>query len=97
MGLSVFSVPQHKLTLFSDLVQGDVTMGVRPSLPMGGVQVILGNDLAGDRVWPVVPVMVDTPTSQVEGFESPKNPLVVLPTCAVTHAQLPLHHDRPVQ
>lgn len=56
-------------------------MGVRPSLPMGGVQVILGNDLAGDRVWPEVPVAaVDTLTSQVEGS------LVVMSTCAVTRA-----------
>nr|XP_033939130.1 zinc finger protein 862-like isoform X2 [Pseudochaenichthys georgianus] len=35
-------------------------MGVRPSLPMGGIQIILGNDLAGDRVWP------GSPISQVE-------------------------------
>ncbi|XP_071059292.1 uncharacterized protein [Pseudochaenichthys georgianus] len=60
MGLTVFSAPQHKLTLVSSLLQGDVVMGVRPSLPMGGIQIILGNDLAGDRVWP------GSPISQVE-------------------------------
>ena len=84
MGLTVFSAPQHKLTLVSNLVQGDVIMGVRPPLPMGGVQVILGNDLAGSRVWPDVPV--DTISSQVGNSESPKTPSVVLPTCAVTRA-----------
>lgn len=51
MGLTVFSAPQHHLTLISDLLQGDMVMGVHPSLPMGGVQVILGNDLVGDWVW----------------------------------------------
>lgn len=56
------------------------------SLPMGGVQIILGNDLAGAQVWPDVPAPVDTPTSQVEGSESPTIPSVVLPTCAVTGA-----------
>ena len=29
------------------LVQGEVAMGVRPALPLKGVDVILGNDLAG--------------------------------------------------
>nr|XP_033957166.1 uncharacterized protein LOC117460055 [Pseudochaenichthys georgianus] len=56
MGLTVFSAPQHKLTLVSSLLQGEVVMGVRPSLPMGGIQIILGNDLAGDRVWPESPI-----------------------------------------
>lgn len=37
-------------------------------------------------MWPVAPAMVDTPISRVEDFESPKYPLVVLPTCAVTRA-----------
>ena len=35
MGLTVFSAPQLRLTLISDLLQGDVVMGVCPSLPMG--------------------------------------------------------------
>ena len=26
-------------------------MGVRPALPVEGVDIILGNDLAGSRVW----------------------------------------------
>jgi hypothetical protein len=28
--------------------------GVRPSLPIEGINIILGNNLAGERVWPVV-------------------------------------------
>lgn len=30
-GLPVFSAPQHKLSLFSELVQGHVVMAVRPA------------------------------------------------------------------
>ena len=37
--------------LSCDLVDGDVHIGVRPALPIVGVDVILGNDLAGKRVW----------------------------------------------
>jgi len=34
----------------SDLVSGPVSVGVRNSLPVKGVNFILGNDLAGDKV-----------------------------------------------
>ncbi|XP_030271930.1 uncharacterized protein LOC115581177 isoform X1 [Sparus aurata] len=86
MGLTVFSAPQHRLTLISDLLQGDVVMGVRPSLPMGGVQVILGNDLVGDRVWSDVPARSVEPASQVVRRESLTATSTILPTCAVTRA-----------
>ena len=67
MGMSVFRVPLHKLVLQSDLFSGVVNMGVRPALPVEGIHVILGNDVAGGRVWPdqparplVVPVPLGT-------------------------------------
>lgn len=41
------SVPLHRVHLKSELVEGEVTTGVRPSLPVNGVSVILGNNLAG--------------------------------------------------
>jgi len=40
-------------------------MGVRPSLPVRGVDVILGNNLAGEGVWPDVslsPIVAPLPT-----------------------------------
>ena len=51
MGLNVLCSPLHKAILSCDLVDGDVHIGVRPALPIDGVDVILGNDLAGNRVW----------------------------------------------
>ena len=48
--LDVFNVPLHKVCLKSTLVNGPVTLGVRPSLPVQGVDLILGNDLAGGKV-----------------------------------------------
>ena len=52
IGLQSISVPEHKLFLSCDLVQREVEVGVRPELPVTGVDIILGNDLAGGRVWP---------------------------------------------
>ena len=44
------SVPLHNIKLECDLVVGPVTIGVRPQLPVKGVAVILGTDLAGSKV-----------------------------------------------
>lgn len=51
MGLQTLFVPVHKLFLSCDLIQGAVEVGVRPELPVEGVDIILGNDLVGARVW----------------------------------------------
>lgn len=52
MGLVPLFVRLHKMELTSALVSGEVEVAVRPELPVDGVDMILGNDLAGDRVWP---------------------------------------------
>lgn len=56
-------VPLHQLNLFSDLVNGEVVMGVCNSLPMDGVDIILGNDLAGAKVWKDVPPPLEVTAS----------------------------------
>ena len=48
--LGHMSVPLHSIHLKYSLVDGPVIVGVRPSLPVRGVSLILGNDLAGQRV-----------------------------------------------
>ena len=54
--LGVIKVPLHFVELKSDFVCGSVTVGVRPTLPIEGVSLLLGNDLAGDKVivYPIV-------------------------------------------
>ena len=37
----------HKVNLVSDLVAGSVVVGTRPTLPIKGVSLLLGNELAG--------------------------------------------------
>lgn len=58
MGLKILPVPLHKMILNCELVNGEVAVGVRPAL-LEGVHFILGNGLAGGRVW------TDTPPSAV--------------------------------
>ena len=48
--LGTINVPLHKMTLKYNLVSGPMIVGVRSSLPLQGITVLLGNDLAGGRV-----------------------------------------------
>ena len=79
------SVPRHNIRLVSRLVSGPVTVGVRSSLPHEGIQLILGNDLVGDKVI-VDPILTARPCA-----DSPVDPIEkeipgLYPACAVTHA-----------
>jgi hypothetical protein len=48
--LGVIDVPLHRIFLKSDLITGPVIVGVRPTLPVQGVSLLLGNNLAGGKV-----------------------------------------------
>lgn len=88
IGLQTLSVPLHRVYLKSDLVEGEVTVGVRPSLPVKGVSVILGNNLAGGRVWRDVvppPVVLFTPLKGQTDELSCDFPEVFV-SCAVTRS-----------
>ena len=79
------NVPLHNIYLSSDLVTGLVAVGIRPSLPFKGVHLLLGNDLAGDKVV-VNPLLttipcLDQPPDSIEQ-EIPD----LYPSCAVTRA-----------
>uniref|UniRef100_A0A4W6FVS0 Gypsy retrotransposon integrase-like protein 1 n=1 Tax=Lates calcarifer TaxID=8187 RepID=A0A4W6FVS0_LATCA len=89
MGLNVLPVPVHKLELDCGLVRGEVVMGVRPALPIPGVDIILGNDLAGIRVWadgPPPPVVTSSPSVAEKPDESAQSFPSVFTACAVTRA-----------
>ena len=89
MGMSIFPVPVHKLRLHCELFDGEVKMGVRPELPVEGITVILGNDVAGDRVWadqPARPVIVPVPRGSNGPDENEKQFPDVFTACAVTRA-----------
>ena len=79
------NVPLHNIYLSSDLVIGLVAVGIRPSLPFKGVHLLLGNDLAGDKVV-VDPLLTSTPC--VDQLPDPIEQEIpdLYSSCAVTRA-----------
>ena len=51
IGDTVHSVPLHKIHLSSDLGSDLVTVGITSALPLDDVSLLLGNDIAGERVF----------------------------------------------
>ena len=83
---SYVPVPLRRVVLKSGLVSGLVTVGVVPSLPIDGVDFLLGNDLAGDKV-SVTPVLVDAPAEQAETEALEDEFPGIFPACVVTRSQ----------
>ena len=79
------NVPLHNIYLSSDLVSGPVAVGIRPSLPFKGVHLLLGNDLAGDKVV-VNPLLTNTPCEDQLPDPIEQEIPDLYPSCAVTRA-----------
>ena len=69
----------HKVNLVSDLVTDSVVVGTRPTLPIKGVSLLLGNDLAGGKVTSK-PITLDSTEKLGEVIPG------IFPSCAVTRA-----------
>ena len=85
VGVEVISVPLHIVQLTTELVCGPVMVGVRPSLPVPGISLLLGNDLAGDKVMVNPCVSYNPQLSSVQEEIEHQVPSV-FPSCAVTRA-----------
>ena len=81
VGMEFAKVPLHQINLKSDLVSGTFTVGIRPHLPIPGVSMLLGNDLAGGKVIPD-PIVSTEPCTDNDSEEE----LDLFPACAVTRA-----------
>ena len=79
------NIPLHHVNLSSDLVTGLVVIGITPSLPFKGVHLLLGNDLAGDKVV-VNPLVTDTPNIGQTDDPIKQEIPDLYPSCAVTRA-----------
>ena len=79
------NIPLHHVNLSSDLVTGLVVIGITPSLPFKGVHLLLGNDLAGDKVV-VNPLVTDTPIIGQTDDPIEQEIPDLYPSCAVTRA-----------
>jgi len=79
--MNIISVPLHRIDMKSELVSGSVVVGVRPELPVRGVSMLLGNDLAGGKVLPY-PIVSPKPCTELDNDESS----AIFPACAVTRS-----------
>ena len=77
------SLPLHHVYLSSSHVTGLVALGIQASLPVDGVDLILGNDLAGDKVL-VNPVMSDEPSVHQEPEPIESEIPHLLPACVTS-------------
>ena len=82
IGMDIISVPLHRINLKSDLISDTVIVGVRPELPVKGVSMLLGNDLAGGKVLPQ-PIVTRDPCMETDNDDESS---VVFPACAVTRS-----------
>ncbi|XP_070398848.1 uncharacterized protein [Nothobranchius furzeri] len=78
------SRPLHRVFLSCELARGYFDVAVCPSLPIAGVNLLLGNDVAGGNVVPPFQVLND-PCSETSSCvkEQPGN----YPACVITRAQ----------
>ncbi|CAB3998780.1 Transposon Ty3-I Gag-Pol poly [Paramuricea clavata] len=81
------SVPLHNIRLHSDLVSGDVSIGIIDTLPFDGIQLLLGNDLAGEKVT-VNPIVTNKPCSTSISDVIEQEIPNLYPSCAVTRAMV---------
>jgi len=93
--LGTLRVPLHRVELSSDIVSGPAVVGVRPSLPVPDIEMILGNDIAGGKV-EANPCVSDVPDSSC--FDSVEAIPGLFPACAVTRAMakkasVPVRHE----
>lgn len=86
IGLSVLRIPVHNVRLDCALVSGPVRVGVRDQLPVSGVDLILGNDLAGKEVFSKIPEVTEIPTADICVFSPPDSP-PIFSACVVTRAR----------
>ena len=47
--MGVLEVPLHEVNIKSSLINGNIVIGMIPSLPVEGISLIHGNDLAGEK------------------------------------------------
>ena len=88
--MSELNAPLHMIHLHSPLVSGLVKVAVLPQFPISGVSFILGNDLAGGKVFPLPEVVADPIVASVCCLTSASSDLSVpnvFPVCAITQAQ----------
>ena len=79
------TIPLGRVHIESELVSGDVLVGVVNELPVANVSMLLGNDLAGRKTVPD-PVLSACPTEDNNTLELEAKHPGLFPACAVTRS-----------
>ena len=88
------NVPLHKVILLSDLVTGSVVVCTRPTLPIKGVSLLLGNDLTGGKMAAdakVIPKLITLVSTEKLEEVIPG----LFSSCAVTRAMFKKAQEEP--
>ena len=83
--MGVLEVPLHEVNIKSSLINGNIVIGMRPSLPVEGISLILGNDLAGEKVM-VDPRVVEKPRDDQKTERLAKKFPGIFPASVVTRS-----------
>ena len=83
--MGILEVPLHEVNIKSSLINGNIVIGMRPSLPVEGISLILGNDLAGEKVM-VDPRVVEKPRDDEETERLAEKFPGVFPASVVTRS-----------
>ena len=83
--MGVLEFPLHEVNIKSSLINGNIVIGMRPSLPVEGISLILGNDLAGEKVM-VDPRVVEKPRDDEKTERLAEKFPGIFPASAVTRS-----------
>ena len=83
--MGILEVPLHEVNIKSSLINGNIVIGMRPSLPVEGISLILGNDLAGEKVM-VDPRVVEKPREDEETEKLAEKFPGIFPASVVTRS-----------
>ena len=83
--MGILEVPLHEVNIKSSLINGNIVIGMRPSLPVEGISLILGNDLAGEKVM-VDPRLVEKPRDDENTERLAEKFPGIFPASVVTHS-----------
>ena len=86
------SIPLHNVYLASKLVSGPVKVGIKSSLSFKGISLLLGNDLAGNKIV-TDPILIDKPCLDQSPDPIEKEIPDLYPSCVVTRAMAKARND----
>ena len=88
------SAPLVRVHLESDCFKGEAKVAITPDLPVQGIQLLLGNDLAGEKMGgKSLPVLQEEPSAPVDLEQLEADMPKVFPLCAVTRSMSKKAHE----